>query len=77
MTVTDKSYKDLSNKAYWLDPKHKEYAPTLKEGNYRIFGGTKYKILKTENNSDNGMQAMAVAPVDKHGKVDTTEVVIA
>ncbi|WP_439442695.1 hypothetical protein ACSMFR_08370 [Listeria aquatica] len=77
MTVTDKSYKDLSDKAYWLDPKHKEYAPTLKEGSYRKFGDTKYKILKTENNSKNGMQAMAVAPVDKNGKVDTTEVVIA
>ncbi|MEN2666789.1 hypothetical protein [Listeria aquatica] len=77
MTVTDKSYKDLSDKAYWLDPKHKEYAPTLKEGSYRKFGDTKYKILKTENNSENGMQAMAVAPVDKNGKVDTTEVVIA
>ncbi|EUJ26748.1 lipase [Listeria floridensis FSL S10-1187] len=77
MTVTDKSYKDLSDKAYWLDPQHKEYAPTLKEGNYRKFGDTKYKILKTENNQKNGMQAMAVAPVDKNGKVDTTEVVIA
>lgn len=35
-----------------------------------------YEVLKVEDNTTNGMQAMAVAPV-KNGKVDTSEVVIA
>src|SRR5699024_12417065 len=35
-----------------------------------------YEVLKVEDNTTNGMQAMAVAPV-KNGKVDTYEVVIA
>ena len=30
MTITDKNYKDLSNRVYWLDPKHSEYNPDLK-----------------------------------------------
>ncbi|WYK02114.1 hypothetical protein A5821_003257 [Enterococcus sp. 7F3_DIV0205] len=37
----------------------------------------KYKVLKAEDNTDNGMQAMAVAPVDDAGNVDTSQVVIA
>lgn len=30
----------------------------------------KYKILETEDNKDNVMQAMAVAPVDSNGEVE-------
>jgi hypothetical protein len=30
----------------------------------------KYKILETENNPNNGMQAMAVAPVESNGEVE-------
>ena len=37
----------------------------------------KYKILETENNPNNGMQAMAVAPVDNNGNVDTSKIIIA
>ena len=29
----------------------------------------KFKVLAVENNKDNGMQAMAVAPVDRNDKV--------
>ncbi|MHC5252304.1 hypothetical protein ACYRFS_11735 [Listeria kieliensis] len=77
MTVSEESYNTLSDQVYWVDPKHERYLPSIKAGKIREFGETEYKILKTENNSKNGMQAMAVAPVDKHGKVDTTEIVIA
>ena len=35
------------------------------------------KDAKTQDNTDNGMQAMAVAPMDKDGNVDTSQVVIA
>jgi len=34
-----------------------------------IDGNKKYKILSMENNKNNGMQAMAVAPVDNNGEV--------
>ena len=37
----------------------------------------KYVIINAKENIDNGMQAMAVAPVDKNGQVDYSEVVIA
>ena len=37
----------------------------------------KYKVLETENNPNNGMQAMAVAPVDNNGNVDTNKIIIA
>ena len=42
-----------------------------------IDGNKKYKILSMENNKNNGMQAMAVAPVDSNGEVDTSQIVIA
>ncbi|EUJ48659.1 hypothetical protein [Listeria fleischmannii] len=76
MTVLDKQYNKLSDAVYWLDPKHDNYSPTMKGGNSFELDGFNYKILKTENNSENGMQAMVVAPVDKQGKVDTSEIVI-
>ena len=36
-----------------------------------------FQVLKVKDNTENGMQAMAVAPVDKNGQVDYSEVVIA
>ncbi len=37
----------------------------------------KYKILALEDNQNKGMQAMAVAPVNDRGEVDTSKIVIA
>ncbi len=75
MTITDKQYKGISNKVYWLDPKHPQYSKSYKEGAIKNFGETKFQILKIKNSFD-GMQAMAVAPI-KNGKVDISQVVIA
>lgn len=75
--ISDKQYKGLSDSVYWLDLKHGDYAPEMRKGSKFNYKGETYKILRTENNSKNGMQAMAVAPIDKHGKVDTMEVIIA
>ena len=72
------SYQELSSSVYKIDPKDKNFSP-LKKGDKTNAGGTNYQVLKTENNTDNGMQAMAVAPV-KDGtddEADTSEVVIA
>jgi len=68
-------YKGLSSYVYRLDSKDERHE-ILGEGEIKKFGGRKYQVLKTEDNTTNGMQAMAVAPV-KNGKVDTSEVVIA
>lgn len=51
----------------------KEYNP-IKQGDTVASG--QFQVLKVEDNPDNGMQAMAVAPVDKNGKADYSEVVI-
>ena len=56
-----KEYRYFSNEVY-----KKKY----KEGDYLEDLKTKYKILSVENNKDNGMQAMAVAPVDSNGEVE-------
>ena len=39
--------------------------------------GGKYRVLETQNDPQTGFQAMAVAPVDKDGNPDTTQVTIA
>jgi len=77
MIITDKNYNKISNQVYRLDPKNKKYDPTLKEDTVRKFGGTTFKILKLkENSKTDGMQAMAVAPLDEKGNVSTSQVVI-
>lgn len=76
MSISEKDYNKLSDTAYWIDPKHKDYDSKIKEGNIREIAGKEYKILKVEDNSTNGMQAMAVAPI-KNGIPDTSEIIIA
>ena len=59
--ITDQDYNQLSDRVYWLDPKHKRYTPSIKEGRIRKFGNLKFQILKIQENSQtDGMQAMAV-----------------
>lgn len=71
--VTEQDYNKIANAAYNVDSS-KVKVP-LSEGK-EILGG-KYQILKVEDNTANGMQAMAVAPVDKDDHVNTSQVVIA
>ena len=68
--IKDIDNKGISTEVYEINNKI-EY----KEGG-RILNN-KYEILAVENNKDNGMQAMAVAPVDSNGEVDTSQIVIA
>ena len=74
--LTEENYKELSEYVYWLDSKHRLYDLDIKEEFILEGENADYKILKVEDNTTNGMQAMAVAPV-KNGKVNTSEVVIA
>ena len=63
--VTDKHNKYLSDKVYDVNSKNEDERvrvnAELKEG---------FKVLAVENNKNNGMQAMAVAPVDSNEKVE-------
>ena len=47
-----------------------KFTKKYKEGDYLEDLKTKYKILSVENNKDNGMQAMAVAPVDSKIEIE-------
>ena len=77
MTFSDKEYQEFSDKVYRLDPNDdKKYDSDMTEGTiFKI--DKKYKILKIQENSgSDGMQAMAVGPLDEKGNVDTSRVVI-
>ena len=63
--ITDKDSFELSYEVY----------KDFKVG--RSIVGGKFKVLAVENNINNGMKAMAVAPVDNNGNVDKSKVIIA
>lgn len=73
---TTEEFKDLSDYVYALDKKDDGYDPNLKAGKTKKINDINYKILAVEDNTTNGMQAMAVAPVI-NGEADTSQVVIA
>ncbi|WP_181055177.1 hypothetical protein [Enterococcus mundtii] len=77
MTFSDKQYQWLSDVVYWIDPNHPKHNTSFREGSINLINGTNFKILKLkENSKTDGMQAMAVAPLDEKGNVDTSQVVI-
>lgn len=74
----------IAEQSYWVDSGRddKPYVPQQGETYYynekdRKLG--QFKVLETHDNEDgNGMQAMAIAPIDsKTGKVDISQVVVA
>ena len=68
---TDKKNKYLSYKVYDVNSEKEDEKlcvnTELKEG---------FKIIAVENNKNNGMQAMAVAPVDSNGGIDIKQIEI-
>ena len=66
--ITDKKYHDLSDDAYKISN------GIMKEG--EMTSDKKFRVLTVDNNKNNGMQAMAVAPVDSNGEVDTKQIEI-
>lgn len=68
---TDKKNKEFSRNVYNVNNKKVEKRIDVGD---EIEG---YTVLAVENNKDNGMQAMAVAPVDSNGEVDASQIVIA
>ncbi|OTN83937.1 hypothetical protein A5819_003487 [Enterococcus sp. 7E2_DIV0204] len=75
--ATEKEYNELSDMVYWLDPKHESYDPSITEGSFQNIGGKTYQILKIKTEPSNGMQAMAVAPLNSNGYPDTTQLTVA
>ena len=71
--ITEKDYRYIVDDVYAVDS-HKVEVP-LKEG--AVVAQGKFRIITAPvDNTANGMQAMAVAPVDKNGNVDHSHVVI-
>ena len=60
-SLTDKNYFTISDDVYDIE------TGKLNEGG--MTKNNKFKILAVENNKNNGMQAMAVAPVEGNGEV--------
>ena len=70
--LNDKNYRDLSEEVYDIDSK--KMFKIKKEG--ELILDNKFQILSLEDNQNNGMQAMAVAPVNDRGEVDTSKTTI-
>ena len=68
--MSDKDYKEISMDAYRVDRKKVEQP--LREN--QKLTKSNFKILQVEDNQENGMQAMAVAPVNDRGEVDTSKI---
>ena len=72
--TTERDFRYIVDDVYAVDSL--KVKVSLKEG--AIVAQGKFKIITPPvDNPSNGMQAMAVAPVDKNGNVDDSHVVIA
>ena len=72
--VTEEDYRYIVDDVYDVDSG--KVSNPIQEG--RLVANDRFKVIsKPIDNTSNGMQAMAVAPVDKNGNVDYSHVVIA
>ncbi|NQH33491.1 hypothetical protein HO665_04455 [Streptococcus suis] len=68
MILTDEHYNWLSEQSYWLDSEKEDKDYTPKEDNTYYYDNDnkslgQFQVLAVEDNTANGMQAIAVAPV--------------
>ncbi|MEB3073151.1 Mbeg1-like protein [Parvimonas sp. C2] len=73
--ITDLDYNVISSKVYWVRKNKKNNKKPLVKGRTFKSSNTWYEVLEVLDH-ENGMQAMAVAPII-NGKVDTSRIVIA
>ena len=72
--ITEKDYRYIADDVYKVDAL-KVSRPYSKDD---LVANDRFKVIsKPVDNTSNGMQAIAVAPVDKNGNVDYSHVVIA
>ena len=79
--LTGEQLKNISDTVYLLDSSRKDFRPDLRTNVSIDFDSDKpnlgkYKILKVEDNQENGMQAMAVAPIGADGQPDYSQIII-
>ena len=79
--LTDKQNRFISDTVYELDYLKRRNKEDLNPGNIRPFNVKdksegNYIILKVEDNQENGMQAMAVAPIGADGQPDYSQIII-
>ena len=83
MGITEEKINWIAEQSYWVEKNRNDvmYHPTEGEEYYYNPDNVelgKFKVIsKPVDNTSNGMQAMAVAPVDKNGNVDDSHVAIA
>ena len=82
MSITEEQYKWLAEQSYWVEKVRDDVDYHPEKGKKYFFNGKdnrlgQFQVLAAEDNTANGMQAMAVAPADKDGHVNTSQVVIA
>ena len=71
--ITEKDYRYIADDVYKVDAL-KVSRPYSKDD---LVANDRFKVISNPiDNTSNGMQAMAVAPVDKNGNVDHSHVVI-
>ena len=66
--ITDEKCQGLSDEVYKISEGE------IIEG--ELTSDSKFRVLAVEDNKNSGMQAMAVAPVDSNGEVDTNQIEI-
>ncbi len=72
--ITEEDYRYIVDDVYDVDSG--KVSNPIQEG--RLVANDRFKVISNPiDNTSNGMQAMAVAPVDKNGNVDDSHVVIA
>lgn len=70
--MKDQNYNSLSGDVYRVDKMKSDDPINLGE----LVDDKQFKVIKVEDNQENGMQAMEVVPI-KEGKVDDTQIIIA
>ena len=83
MGITEEKINWIAEQSYWVEKKRNDVMYHPKEGEEYNYNPDnvelgKFKVISNPiDNTANGMQAMAVAPVNKNGNVDYSHVVIA
>ena len=70
--TNDRDYREIASDVYKVDKR--KYSRYLEENN--TTANNNYKVLKLEDNQNNGMQAMVVAPRNSVEEVDIRKIVI-
>ena len=79
--LTDRQNNQLSDMVYRLDSSREDHLEILQSGASIWFPNKgqkteRYQIIKVEDNQENGMQAMAVAPIGADGQPDYSQIII-